>query len=154
MKTMHQPGLPASQGRRDVLLGAAAAATTLAAGTVFAATEHHHKMDGNPGLVDAALDCVKKSQACNAHCIELVKSGDTSIADCMKSVSETLAACTALSQLASSHSAHLPAFAKVCISICSDCEKECRKHEDKHAECKACADSCRNCIDACKKVAA
>lgn len=136
-----------------MLLGAAAVATTLATGTTFAATGHkHHKSNRNTNLVDAALDCVKKGQACNDHCIDLVKSGDTSIADCMASVSEMLAACTALSQMASYQSSHLAAFAKVCISVCKDCEKECRKHEDKHAECKACAESCNDCIKACEKV--
>lgn len=143
-----------NQDRRNLLLGAAAVATTFTAAPVFAATQHHHKSNKNTGLIDAALDCLKSGQACNDHCIELVKAGDTSIADCMASVSEMLATCTALSQMASYQSKHLAAFAKVCISVCEDCENECKKHADKHAECKACADSCSDCIDACKKVAA
>lgn len=144
----------ANKGRREMLFGAAAVAATLATNTAFSATDHHHHMNKNSGLVDAALDCVKKGQACNDHCIALVKSGDTSIADCMASVSEMLATCTALSQMASYQSKHLATLAKVCIAVCEDCEKECNKHGKKHAECKACADSCRDCIKACKKVAA
>jgi len=153
MGTTQDSTLIENKGRRNILIGAAAVATTLASGSAFSATEHHHKKNSNTGLIDSAFGCVKAGQACNDHCIELVKSGDTSIADCMDSVSEMLATCTALTQMASYRSLHLPAFAKVCISVCEDCEKECRKHEKKHAECKACAESCRDCIKACKKVA-
>ena len=142
--------------RRNLLIGATAMTAALATGTTFAASghKHHHASNRNTGLIDTALDCIKSGQACNDHCIELVKSGDTSIADCMSSVSEMLAACTALSQMASYQSKHLAALAKVCIAVCEDCEKECSKHEKKHAECKACAESCRDCIKACEKVAA
>ena len=155
MKTTQKPAPLENKSRRDILLGTTAIAATLVAGNAFAATGHqHHKSNRNISLIDSALECVKNGQACNDHCIELVKMGDASIADCMSSVSEMLATCTALSQMASYQSKHLAAFAKVCISVCKDCEKECQKHEDKHAECKACADSCRACIKACKKIAA
>jgi Cys-rich four helix bundle protein (predicted Tat secretion target) len=150
-----------NQSRRNILLGAAAVAATLATDSAFSATEHDHSehnhnmmMNSNTEIIDAALNCVKTGQACNDHCIELVKSGDTSIAGCMDALTESLAMCAALSQMASAQSSHLPALAKVCISVCEDCEKECRKHEKKHAVCKACADSCNDCIQACKKIAA
>ena len=155
MNTVKNKEKSVDKSRRDILLGAAAVATTVASSAAFSATGHeHHKMNSNTDLIDTALDCIKTGQACNDHCIDLVKGGDTSIAECMSTVSEMLAACAALSQLASYKSKHLPALAKVCLAVCEDCEKECQKHEDKHAECKACADSCRDCIKACKKVAA
>lgn len=155
MKTIKKEQQNINKNRRNILLGAAAAATTLASSNVFSATGHmHHNMNSNTGLIDTALDCVKTGQACNDHCIELVKSGDTSIAECMSTVSEMLAACTALSQMASYQSRHLPAIAKVCIAVCEDCEKECRKHAKKHTACKACADACLDCIKACEKAAA
>ncbi|MCW8831445.1 MAG: four-helix bundle copper-binding protein [Gammaproteobacteria bacterium] len=146
-----------NKSRRDILLGAAAVAATFASDSAFSASEHNHDMhnhaSGNQDIIDAALDCVKTGMACNDHCIELLKDGDTSIVNCMDVLSETLAMCTALSQMASYQSSHLAAVAKVCISVCEDCEKECRKHEKKHAACKACAESCKDCIDACKKIA-
>ncbi len=64
------------------------------------------------------------------------------------------AACTGLARLAALNSDHLPAYAKVCLEICKDCEAECRKHEKTHAICKACAESCKACIAECEKVAA
>lgn len=154
--------------RRNVLLGAlgaAAAGTSLLAVNSFAASHGDHgdshgssshagHQMTNLSLVDAAAGCIKSGQICSNHCVDLVKAGDTSIARCLETVSEMLASCTALAQLASFQSPHLPAFAKVCISICEDCEKECRKHEDKHAACRNCAESCKECIAACKKIAA
>jgi hypothetical protein len=41
---------------------------------------------------------------------------------------------------------------KLCIDICGDCEKECRKHEEHHVQCKNCADSCAAFIREGKKV--
>ena len=143
-----------NKSRREVLLGATAIAASMVTESAFSATEHkhmHHK-NSNTEIIDAALDCVKTGQACNDHCIELIKSGDTSIADCMDVLTESLAMCNALAQMASYQSSHLPAVAKVCISVCEDCEKECRKHEDKHAACKACADSLMNVLKPVKKL--
>jgi len=150
-----------SKSRRDVLLGAAVA-TTLVTGSAFASSEHDHHAghtmmepsNRDTSLMDAALHCVKSGEICNDHCIELVKKGDTSIAECLASVSDMLATCSGLSRLAANESAHLAAFAKVCIAVCKDCEKACAKHENHHAECRACAQSCRECIKACEKVAA
>ena len=159
MKTDETSTLIDNKSRRDILLGAAAVASTLATSSAFSATKndhsaHQHMKNSNTEIIDAALDCIKTGQACNDHCIELVKSGDTSIADCMDILTESLAMCTALSQMASYQSSHLPALAKVCISVCEECEKECRKHEKKHVACKACADSCNACVKACKKIVA
>lgn len=159
MKPADKSVLIENKSRRDILLGAAAVAATATSNSAFSATDHnnhnmHNHSSGNEDIINAALDCVKTGQACNEHCIELVKSGDTSIADCMDVLAESLAMCTALAQMASHKSSHLPELAKLCIAVCEDCEKECRKHEKKHAACKACADSCNDCIKACKKVAA
>jgi len=149
--------LPENSSRRNLLLGATAVTAALASGASFASSEHehhHHGANSNTDLIDAALDCVKKGEACNDHCIELVKSGDTSIAECLDTVSVMLPMCSTLSKLASAQSKHLAEFAKVCIAVCEDCEKECKKHEDKHAECKACMKSCGDCIKQCKKIIA
>ena len=158
MEADHNSGLI---DRRNVLIGAVgatAAATSLIAGNVFAASHgggmHHEHSKHDMNLIDAATNCVKNGQICSDHCIKLVKADDTSIADCLGTVSELLAACNALAILASYQSSHLPTFVKSCIAICEDCEKECRKHEDKHVECKNCAEACKDCIAACKKVAA
>ena len=128
---------------------------TFATGKTFASSEHqHHQMNRNTAVIDAAMDCVKKGDACLDHCIELVKMNDTSIADCLATVTDMLPMCTALAKLASNQSPHLAELANVCISVCEACEKECRKHEKKHTECRNCAESCAACIKECKKIAA
>tara|TARA_R110002096_G_scaffold21169_10_gene69130 strand:+ start:594 stop:1061 length:468 start_codon:yes stop_codon:yes gene_type:complete len=140
--------------RRNLLLGTAVMTASIAAGSASATSEsHHHHGDMlNNDLIDAALDCIKKGEACSNHCIALIKQGDHSLADCLDSVGETLAMCAALSKMASSQSDYLGDLAKVCIDVCRDCEKECEVHADKHAECKACMESCAVCIDECEKI--
>ncbi|MCW8909331.1 MAG: four-helix bundle copper-binding protein [Gammaproteobacteria bacterium] len=145
-----------SMGRRELLAGATAVAAMASSKIAFAEMDHQHHHVSNPyePAIDAALGCLKDGQACLDHCMILFKKGDNSVADCADTVNEMLAMCSTLSKLASYQSRHLKAFAKVCIASCKDCRKECRKHEDKHAECKACADSCKKCIEQCEKLIA
>ncbi|MDH5711540.1 MAG: four-helix bundle copper-binding protein [Gammaproteobacteria bacterium] len=145
-----------SLSRRELLAGATAAIALTGSSLAFAEQDHKHHHSSNPyeATIDASLDCLKKGQACLDHCMLLFKKGDTSVADCADTVNEMLAMCSTLSKLSSYQSKHLKAFTKVCIESCKDCLKECRKHEDKHPECKACADSCRNCIKQCEKLVA
>ncbi len=140
--------------RRGLLMGAAAVGVAMAGNALAAMHEHHHGPAADPAVIDAALDCVTKGNACLVHCIELVKNGDTSIARCLETVSDMLPMCDTLAKLATSGSPHLDDLARVCIAVCEDCEKECRKHEKKHAECRACAESCAACIEACRKLVA
>ena len=149
-----------SISRREALKGigliTAAAATGFSMEALAESKDQSHKHhtstidQGRQRVLDHAMDCIKKGEICNQHCIELFKAGDTSVADCADSVQEMLASCTAMSKLAAYDSKHLKALMKVCIGVCEDCEKECRKHENKHAECKACANSCADCIKVCK----
>jgi Cys-rich four helix bundle protein (predicted Tat secretion target) len=155
MKNNHLSELPEDNSRRNILLGAAAMTAAITSGQTFASSGHeHHQMNKNTAVIDAAMDCVKKGDACLDHCIELVKMGDISIAECLGTVTDMLPMCTALSKLAANQSPHLAQLATVCISVCEACEKECRKHEKKHTQCKNCAESCAACIKECKKIAA
>ena len=144
--------------RRNLLIGAAAL-TTLSGMSVLGRAhaeehshEHHqHTIDqGRMRIIEHSTDCVMKGEICIAHCLELFKMGDTSVAECADVAHEMLASCTAMGKLASYDSKHLKDFVRVCIGVCEDCEKACREHEKKHAECKACADSCADCIRVCR----
>ena len=116
--------------------------------------QHHHPAGAkNQALTDSASDCVKTGEACINHCLDLLSQGDKEMAACAKSVNEMLAVCAALQRLATVDSRFLPKYAKLADEVCEACEKECRKHENKHAECKACADSCATCLNECKKIA-
>ena len=137
--------------RRD-LLGVAIGGASLAfaADKVLAADDHAGHM-GHPTLGDAARHCVLAGDACLSHCLALFVQGDTSTAQCAKSVYQMSAVCEAIARLAAANSEHLADLAKVAYAACLDCEKECRKHENEHAACKACADSCSACAEECKK---
>jgi len=142
--------------RREVLTagGALAVAAVAASGSALAQDGHAHHMAGamhkNQAVIDAAFDCLQKGNKCMDHCLLLFKAKDTTVADCANQVNQMLPMCDALAKLAMADSKYLVQLAKLCIEVCTDCEKECRKHEKTHAECKACADSCLDCIKACK----
>ncbi len=135
-------------------LGAAigGASLVMAIDKVFAEERHHeHGVSAHASLSEAARHCVSSGDACMSHCLRLFAQGDTTTAACAKSVYQMSAVCEALARLASANSEHLAEFAKIAHATCVDCEKECRKHENEHAACRACAESCAACAEECKK---
>ncbi len=149
--------------RRDALSASGAFALGLLGNTVLAAeaghSHHDHSMHHNHGasslqpLVDSAAKCVTTGQTCLAHCLVLLGEGDKAMAECARAVNQMMAACGALQNLAAQASRLTGQMAALALEACSECEKACRKHADKHAECKACMESCGECIKACKAVA-
>jgi len=139
--------------RRELMQGAGAIVVA-ALGSAALAAEHdhheHHGAGGNQSLIAATGNCVEKGELCLAHCLVLLGDGDKEMAACAKSVNQMLAVCSALQKLASQSSKQAPALAKVALESCAECEKECKKHEDMHAECKACAEACAACGKECK----
>jgi Cys-rich four helix bundle protein (predicted Tat secretion target) len=140
------------------------ASTGLVAGTMVAAREvlaahhehdHEHHAKGAAGttprdsLVRAAADCVGRGEVCQAHCVEQLATGDTMLAECARRVNEMLALCGALRAVAAQGAPSLPALARVTDEVCRTCEEECRRHEDHHATCRACADACAACRREC-----
>jgi Cys-rich four helix bundle protein (predicted Tat secretion target) len=109
---------------------------------------------GDPALLEAAHGCLTKGDACIAHCLLMLSSGDTSMAECAKAVRDMHAIMQGLAAAAASGNKHLPATAKLAMEYCKDCEIACRKHADKHTACKECAEACAKTIAACQKVAA
>jgi Cys-rich four helix bundle protein (predicted Tat secretion target) len=142
--------------RRDML----ALVGVMAASTVSAVAAEDHagharatgtsKAEVNTKLIDTASDCIKTGQVCLAHCFESFAAGDTSLAACARSVDQMMSVCGTLEKFAATGSSQLPGLTKVALAICEECEKECRKHADHHATCKACADACKACADACR----
>ena len=143
---------PESQGmsRRELLTRTAAVGAFLATGTSLAgdAPGHRHEDHGprSPGALGAVNDCVVKGQQCAAHCLVAFQEGDTTLADCARKVNEMLPICRAMSYQLASNSPYVEALAAVCRQACKDCESECRKHEEKHVECKECGESCAHLV--------
>jgi len=144
--------------RRDLMLGAVGAAAVgvaMRAGAAESATPPAAATAaGHQALIDAAFACIKVGQACQQHCLTLLSTGDTSLAECASTIAAMLPAVAAVAQLAVQNSPRLKAMASVCAQLCRDCEKACRKHEAHHAICKACADACAACAAECDKVQA
>jgi Cys-rich four helix bundle protein (predicted Tat secretion target) len=154
--------------RRDVLdlglsagllsIGVAAAAESPAAGTqdMHEMSKMHSHLAADSqyaDLIAATSRCITTGDSCLSHCLTLLGQGDKDLAACAKTVRDTIAACTALQQLAASGSSHVKALATVVSAICADCETECRKHE-RHPVCKECEKACHDCKTLCDKVAA
>ena len=99
---------------------------------------------------EAAFDCVKKGEACIAHCLALLSTGDTTMAECAAAAHDMVAAAQALAVIGSSGSKHIAAAARLALEACTDCEAACRKHADKHVICRECADSCARTVAACR----
>lgn len=108
----------------------------------------------NETLLAAALDCIKAGETCLDHCIRTLSTGDKSMAECAGTVRAMLPMCHALADLTRLNSSHVKALAAVCAKVCRDCEAACKKHQNHHAECKACMESCQKCAAECEKVAA
>ena len=142
--------------RRELLLGAAAMAAAATTGSAFAGThEHKHEHGGaskrNNALIKSSQDCVATGQVCVHHCLVMMGDGDKSLAACAISVSDLVAACSTLQHLAATESKHTVEMAKVVMTMCKECEDECKK-QDKHEECKACGEACAACYKECKKL--
>jgi protein SCO1/2 len=168
--------LPASElalDRRRLLGGTAMAALALSTGGAAAQQgksnphAHHGTAGGKqpPGqapehtghgrhaaLVASVKACVAKGEACIKHCIALLNQGDTSLVDCLKTVTAMIPICRALERYAVIDAKHLRELSQLCITVNEECEAECRKHADHHTSCRDCADACTACITECNKL--
>ena len=139
--------------RRDVLLGMSAAATMVYTGSASAAAAkgHDHSKHSTQltDLMDAVNACNDKGRRCISHCMVSFTEGDMELADCASKVQEMLSVCGGFAYLVASNSSYIKDYARVCEKVCTDCAKECRKH-DKHIECEACANACDDIVDAIK----
>ena len=144
--------------RRAILVGAGALGAALATGASLAgdAPGHRHEDHAprNPSALDAVNDCVVKAQQCVAHCLVAFQEGDTTLADCARKVNEMLPICKAFSYQLASNSPYVKALSPICRQACKDCEAECRKHEDKHVECRECAEACARVVAAIESLSA
>ncbi|EMJ93316.1 four-helix bundle copper-binding protein [Leptospira alstonii] len=147
--------------RKELITQSAALLAFASTGSLLAKGPEHKsskKPEKNPSqkmdrkILDAASKCALNAEICVAHCDENLSSGDTMLADCLKTSKDTLALCKAFVSLGSSNSPYAKEVAATCIKACEVCEKECRIHESHHEICKNCADSCKDCIAELKKV--
>ena len=106
--------------------------------------------EGQQALAKAVAQCITAGNACLDHCLTLLGSGDTSLAECAKSVPDMLAVCNATEVLVTSKAGYVKSAVQLCIEACTDCERACRKHEDHHAICKTCAEACAATIKAAR----
>jgi Cys-rich four helix bundle protein (predicted Tat secretion target) len=100
-------------------------------------------------LVAATSNCVTTGDAC----LTLLGQGDKELGACARTVRDTIAACTALRELAAANSPHVAALGKVGAAMCLGCKIECDKLS-KHQPCRDRGEACAQCAKECNKVAA
>ena len=147
---------PASISRRTLLSTAGVIGATLAGGLAYAADGPGHKhadhAPQNMDALDAANECTQKARLCLSHCLVSFEEGDTTLATCARSVHNMISLCDAFAAQVANNSGYIDVIAAVCRDACSDCEKECRKHENDHVECKQSADACAKLVAAIDEI--
>ena len=142
--------------RRTLLSNAGAISVTLASGVAYAADgpghEHANHAPRHAGALDAANQCTQMARLCLAHCLVSFEEGDTVLATCARSVHNMISLCDAFAAQVANNSGYIDGIAAVCRDACSDCEKECRKHENDHVECKQSADACAKLVAAIDEI--
>ena len=146
--------------RREALLNTGALAVSASLGAIACGAHNAVAQataapsTASPGLADAAFECQKRGEACADHCVRMLVTGDTSMAECIVAVRDMLPASEALARLASAGSKHVRAAAKLALDACEACQAACAKHAQIHAPCNECAESCARTIAECRKVLA
>lgn len=163
--------------RRSIFAGAAAAGTLAATAAIAGSTspptkkrtsastaghDDHHDHMGHGGhgggvfeltgaekrVVSALADCQTAGEVCLSQCIEVLATGDTSMADCARAVRAMLAVCRAAKTLVESHSTFAGQQLALCRDACNACQSECVKHSKHHVTCSDCADACETAMKA------
>jgi Cys-rich four helix bundle protein (predicted Tat secretion target) len=146
--------------RREALTTLGAVVLTPAATALAAAAPPPAKANASAKAIDtkalvaSAKACIDAGDECAEHCINMLSSGDKSMAECFAAVQAMLPVCQGLEKLAKLNNANLKQYAAVCAKVCRDCEKACKPHADQMAPCKACMDACAKCASECEKAAA
>jgi Cys-rich four helix bundle protein (predicted Tat secretion target) len=145
--------------RREMLTSAGIISSILISGISFADEKKSIapvSKDKLKKATDASFGCIKKGEACTAHCLDMIASGDTSMKNCLPTLANMMASCTAFSKIASYDSVKpetIRHLASVCADLCKDCSDACKIHADHHAVCKSCMEACNKCAEACTELA-
>jgi Cys-rich four helix bundle protein (predicted Tat secretion target) len=152
-----------NMNRRETLLNGSALVVAASLGAMACGTQNAVAQSaaspaaaagGDGSVIDLALDCQKKGEACADHCVRMLVTGNTTMAECIVAVRDMLPVTDTLARLASTNSKHLAAAARLAIEVCESCEAVCRKHAQIHVICRECAESCARTIAAARKLAA
>lgn len=138
----------AGVSRRELLLGLGAMSLAYAGTGLAAMPGHDHSKHSaqHPQVLDAVNTCVDKGHRCISHYLVSWTEGDLELAACAKKVNEMNAIGEGFARLLAANSHHVQAYAPICRSVCDECARECRKH-DEHIECRECAEACEALID-------
>ena len=104
--------------------------------------------------IDACFDCAQSCTACADA--DLGEDDIGMLIRCIRLCLDCGDVCTATGSILSRQTAFEPQLARpvvqACAQACLICREECERHADHHEHCRVCADSCRQCEQACDAV--
>jgi len=92
--------------------------------------------------------CSATATQCLSFCIESLAAGDTSMAECARSVRDVMVLCEASKELIYARSPNTRALLTLCRQVCANCQKTCEVHAMHHSICRACAQACETAVNA------
>ncbi|KAB7666523.1 four-helix bundle copper-binding protein [Bacillus sp. B1-b2] len=98
-------------------------------------------------VIKSLQECMIVANHCMNECLAEEHVGR--MLDCIYLDRECVEICSHLEQAIIRKSLYAKELAKICIAVCEDCAKECKKHDHKH--CQYCAEICTQCVENCKK---
>lgn len=93
-------------------------------------------------LAKVAAECVGAGELCVSHCLQMLASGSTEMAECAHAAREMVAVCRAMLTLAANASPHIATLAEACNQVCAACVAACRPHAGHHETCSQCKQAC------------
>ncbi|MBL3658162.1 four-helix bundle copper-binding protein [Fulvivirga sediminis] len=94
-------------------------------------------------LSECAIACDNCADACLGE--ENVKA----MIKCIRTDRDCAAICSLTAAYISGNSEYTEAALQLCKEVCTDCAKECAKHD--HDHCQICASACRACAELCEE---
>jgi hypothetical protein len=103
-------------------------------------------------LIECANTCTQCADAC------LSEQDPSSLTKCIRLNEDCADICMTTSRVVSRQTDYdanvTRPLLEACIAVCKSCGDECSKHAQHMAHCKVCAESCRQCEQACRELLA
>jgi hypothetical protein len=103
--------------------------------------------------IEACLDCEQVCRSCADACLS--EEDVTMMRQCIRLDLDCADLCSAVASIMSRRTGSNDEVLKHLVDVCAEagriCADECGRHGDRHAHCKVCAETCRDCERACRE---
>lgn len=104
--------------------------------------------------IEALIECANTCTQCADACLS--ETDPSALTKCIRLNEDCADVCMTTSRVVSRQTDYdanvTRPLLEACIAVCKSCGDECQRHAEHMAHCKVCADSCRNCEQACREL--